>query len=331
MALPRTAFLTGATGFVGSHVARALVARGWRVRALVRERPRRHSAVPSGPGIEPVAGDLSGGTDLSAAIAGAGAIVHVAGLTRARSLEEYREVNARGTARVVEAGKRAAPDAVFVLVSSQAAAGPMRDGRPVREEDPARPVSWYGVSKLEGEEAVRSGWPGPWIVLRPSVVFGPGDRGLFVLFEAAARGFLPVPSGENRVQVIHAERAADAVARAAERPDLAGRTGFLADPAPLTTRALSEAIAALPPKRPRLVSVPRPVIRLAGAAQTVLEALTGRSRPFNADKAREILAGDWVGDPGPIRRDLALPDPPPLAQELLETWNWYRSQGWLIL
>jgi nucleoside-diphosphate-sugar epimerase len=331
MASGGTAFLTGGTGFVGSHVARALAARGWNVRALARDAGARRSALPSDPRIEAIAGDLSGASDLSAAISGARAIVHVAGLTRARSLAEYRAVNAAGTARVIEAGRRSAPDALFVLVSSQAAAGPMREGRPVREGDPARPVSWYGTSKLEGEEEVRTGWPGPWIVVRPSVVFGPGDRGLFVLFQAAARGFLPVPAGATRVQVIRAERAADAIARAAARRDLAGRTVFLADPEPVSTRALSEAIAELPRKRPLLVPVPRFLIRVAGASQTAVEAITGRSRPFNADKAREILAGDWVCDPGPVLGDLGVPPARPLREELAETWEWYVRQGWLTL
>ncbi|HEY6051609.1 MAG TPA: NAD-dependent epimerase/dehydratase family protein, partial [Thermoanaerobaculia bacterium] len=248
---------------MGSHVARALAARGWKVRALVRSGASRRSALPDDSGIEPVPGDLSGAADLSAAAAGAAAIVHVAGITRARSLEDYRAVNALGTQRLVEAARRAAPQALFVLVSSQAAAGPMRDGHPVREQDEPRPVSWYGASKLEGEEAVWKGWPGPWIVLRPAVVFGPGDRGLFILFQAAARGLLPIPAGGTRIQVIRAERAAEAIAEAAGRPELAGRTGFLADPDPVTTRALSEAIAELPGKRPLLVPVPRALVRLA--------------------------------------------------------------------
>ena len=311
MASGGTAFLTGGTGFVGSHVARALAARGWKVRALARGGASRRSALPGGDGIEPVAGDLSGATHRSPfpRRSREPARSSTSPASRARTLEDYRAVNALGTARVVEAARRVSPQALFVLVSSQAAAGPMREGRPVREEDPARPVSWYGTSKLEGEEAVRTGWPGPWIVLRPAVVFGPGDRGLFILFRAAARGILPVPAGATRVQVIRAERAAEAIAEAAGRPDLAGRTGFLADPEPVTTRALAEAIAELPRKRPLLVPVPRALIRLAGASQTALEAITRRSRPFNADKAREILAGDWVSDPEPLRRDLNLPAP----------------------
>ncbi|MEP6767393.1 MAG: NAD-dependent epimerase/dehydratase family protein [Acidobacteriota bacterium] len=325
-----TCLLTGATGFLGAHVARSLASHGWSVRALARGGGERLGALVR-EGVTPVAGDLSPASDLAGAAAGADAIVHVAGVTKARTLEEYREVNARGTARLVEAGRRSAPGALFVLVSSQAAAGPARHGLPVTEADPPRPISWYGASKREGEEAVQAGWRGPWIVVRPSVVFGPGDRGLLLLFRAAARGWLPVPAGDSRLQLIRAERAAEAIARAASRPDLTGRSGFLADPDPISISDLSDRIASLPAKRPRLVPVPRALVRLAGAAETAVETVTRRSRPFNADKAREILAGDWICDGVPLARDLGLPEPPPLSADLSETWAWYLREGWLAL
>lgn len=326
----RICLLTGATGFLGAHVARALVEEGWRVRALVRGGEARLSG-DLRDRVEPFDGDLSPSANLAGASAGVQAIVHVAGVVKARTFDEYREVNARGTARLVAAASAAAPDAHFVLVSSQAAAGPSRDGLPVEESDDPRPVSWYGRSKLEGEEAVASGWRGPWTVVRPSVVFGPGDRGLLVLFRAAARGVLPVPAGSSRVQVIRAERAARAIARVAGRRDLSGRRAFLGDPDILTIRALSVAIAGVAPKRPRLLPVPRAAVRLAGAFETGLEMLTRRSRPFNADKAREILAGDWIANAAPLSRDLALEPPEPLARGLRETWDWYIRSRWLTL
>jgi nucleoside-diphosphate-sugar epimerase len=326
-----TAFLTGATGFLGAHVARALVARGWRVRALARGGGGRLRDLPA-LGVEAIDGDLSEGTDLAAASARADAIVHVAGVIKARTLDEYREVNVFGTERLARAASQSAPGALFVLVSSQAAAGPASaPERPVAETDPARPVSWYGASKKEGEDAVRRLWTGPWIVVRPSVVYGPGDRGLLVLFRAAARGWIPVPNGRARVQVIRGERVAEAIARAASRSDLAGRTGFLADPDPLSIDELSRAIARLPPKPARLVPIPPALVRAAGAIETAVEAVTRRSMPFNADKAREILAGDWVCDPRPFLKDLQLPEPEPLAKGLSSTWDWYVGNKWLNL
>lgn len=327
----RRAFLTGGTGFVGAHVARALCADGWSVRAAARDPAGRGAREIGDPALEIVACDLSSEGTLAQAARGCDAIVHVAGLVKAASLEAYREVNARGTERLLAAARAASPEALFVLVSSQAAAGPARDGVAVQEGDPARPVSWYGISKREAEEAVMREWKGPWIVLRPAVVYGPGDRGLLTLFAAAARGFLPVPARRARIQLIFAPRAGAAIARAAARPDLSGRAGFLCDPEPITIGALAAELSRLPRRPVRLVPVPDPVLRLAGAFETLRERLTGRSRPFNADKAREILAGDWVCDPGPMLGDLGLPPAPPLEDSLEETWAWYLRQGWLTL
>jgi nucleoside-diphosphate-sugar epimerase len=326
----RTALLTGATGFLGRHVARALAAEDWDVRALAR-RPASAGELGLPASVTLLAGDLAASPALEAAATGCDAIIHAAGLLNARSLEEYREVNARGTARLVEAAARAAPRALFLCVSSQAATGPSRGGQPVREGDEARPVSWYGLSKLEGEEAVRRRWPGPWIVLRPGPVYGPGDRGLFVYFQMAESGWLPVPAAASKIQIAHARAVALALARAASRPDLAGRTGFLCDPEPLTLAELARAVAALRQPPARVFSVPRPLVLLAGAAETVRQSVTGKPRPFNADKAREILAGDWLCDGQPMRRDLDLPPPVALVDGLRETREWYLQAGWLRL
>jgi nucleoside-diphosphate-sugar epimerase len=299
------------------------------VRALVRGTARRDGSAVSDLPVEPVAGDLREGTDLRGALADVDAIVHVAGLVKAKSLEDYREVNARGTERLLRAAQEAAPEARFVLTSSQAAAGPAPEGRPLREGDPARPVSWYGISKREGEQAVERLWKGEWVILRPGVVYGPGDKGVLTFFKMAASGWMIVPAATSRVQVISVEQTALAIARAAARPGLSGRTGYVCDPEPLTIRGLIDAIASLPPRRPRKIEVPPAVVRAAGALETLREILSGRSRPFNADKARELLAGDWLCDPEPMRRDLSLPEPEPIERGLRRTWDWYVQSGWL--
>jgi nucleoside-diphosphate-sugar epimerase len=321
------AFLTGGTGFLGWHVAKALLSEGFRVRALARGAPARRTGLEE-LAVEVVSGDLSAAT-LGGALAGCDAVVHVAGLVKARTLADYRAVNVGGTEKLLAAAAAACPAALFVQVSSQAAAGPARNGVPVREGDPSRPVSWYGISKLEGEHAVARSWKGRWIIVRPGVLYGPRDRGLLTYFRMAQQGWVPVPAPNARVQVGPGGDAALAIARAAGRPDLSDRVGFVCDPEPVSVRDLAGAIARAGDRRPRLVPLPSAVVRLAGALETLREAATGESRPFNADKAREVLAGDWLCDPTPFRRDLALPSPPPLEDGLRETWAWYRKQGWL--
>ena len=321
------AFVTGGTGFVGWHVARALLAAGWAVRALARGGASRRSGLEQ-LSLEIVAGDLAAG-DFGSALVGCDAVIHAAGVLKARTLADYRAVNVAGTERLLAAASAACPDATFVYVSSQAAAGPAREGRPVAEGDTARPVSWYGISKLEGEEAVARNWEGRWVVVRPGVLYGPRDRGLLTYFRMAERGLVPVPASRTRIQVGAVEEAALGIARAASRPELARRIGFLCDPRPLTVRDFATAIGAAADRPVRFIDVPDAAVRIAGAVESLRERLTGVSRPFNADKAREILAGDWLCEPGPLRRDLDLPNPPPLANGLREAWSWYRANGWI--
>jgi nucleoside-diphosphate-sugar epimerase len=325
-----TCFLTGATGFVGHHAAVALAAQGWNVLALVRGDASRLQRLAK-VSVTPVPGDLSEQADLSVALSGCDAIVHVAGVVKARTLEEYREDNVRATERLVNWGQRYCPNARFVLVSSQAAAGPARDGRPVSDDDPPRPMSWYGRSKREGEEAVERGWKGGWTILRPSIVYGPGDRGLLLMFQAAARGFLPVPAGRSRVQLIFAGQVGLAIPRAAASAAPAGRARFLTDPDPVGIGDLCRALARLREPPAKLVPIPNLILRAAGALETLRESVTRRSRPFNADKAREILAGDWLCDGTVLRQELKLPAPVPLEDGLRQTWQWYRDRGWLVL
>jgi nucleoside-diphosphate-sugar epimerase len=323
-----TAFLTGGTGFVGGHVARALVEQGWKVRLLVRNSARASGGLLENLPVETVAGDLSEGGIPQSALAGVDAILHIAGLTKARTLEDYREVNVRGTERLLAAAGRAAPDAMFLTVSSLAAAGPAADGRPVRDSDPSRPISWYGVTKREGEQAVARNWKGPWVAFRPGVIYGPGDRGLFEYFRMAARGWVPVPVRQARVQILGVDQVALAVVRAAARRDLSG-TRFLSDPEPVRLGELAAMIARLPRRPARLVGIPNAAVRLLGIFETAVERVSGRSRPFNADKAKEILAGDWLCDSAPLRKELDLPTPVPLEQGLRATWDWYLGAGWL--
>ena len=323
-----TVLLTGGTGFLGRHVARVLIDEGWALRVLARQSASAEIALAELP-VDIVLGDIARDSDLDAAARGCHAVVHLAGVVAARTLEEYRRVNVRGTERLVQAARRSAPEAFFLYVSSLAAVGPARAGRPVREGDEPRPVSWHGASKLEAEEVVRREWPGPWIVLRPGAVYGPGDRGLLVYFQLAESGWLPVPAGLSRFQVAHVNAVALAVGRAVVRPDLAGRRGFLCDPESIRMRDFAAAVAGLRRPPARLLNLPHGLVRIAGVAATLRQTLTRRAGAFNADKAREILAGDWICDGDPMRRDLGLPPPVPLAEGLRETREWYLAQGWL--
>lgn len=318
--------LTGGTGFVGSHVADALLAAGFRVRALVR-RPN-DVAWLAGMRVDFVQGDVRDVPSLDALVEGAAAVVHVAGKTSARNEAEYMAANAAGTANVAAAVRDGASGAHVVFVSSQAAGGPSLNGCPVKVSDAPRPVSAYGRSKLAGEEALkRSGVP--FTILRPCAVYGPRETAIRDLFVAASRGFVPVlAGGRPRVHMVYGPDAAAAVTGALERGPR-GETFFVAHPEVLDFGAIARILAELPTRRPLRIPIPALAIRGAGHIVGALSAL-GKGPPvFNSEKAEEMLQEAWLCDVLDAQVALGQPFRTDFQTGARLTWDWYLDRGWL--
>ena len=242
---------------------------------------------------------------------------------------EYRRVNVEGTSAIAKTAAVACPEAMFVHVSSQAAAGPSRDGVPVQETDVPEPVSWYGRSKLEGEQAVARHHPGPWCIVRPSIVYGAGDPGLLQMFSVVARGVAPIPAGgRQRVQLLAAEDLAPILFAAAQRPDLHGRRGFAAGET-VSMGDLVREIAALRTPPARTVRVPESAVRFLGLVESMRGALTRSTPAFNRDKAREMLQADWLCDGEPFQRDLRIAAATRWRDGLRRACRWYVDARWL--
>ena len=327
MALGDLVALTGGTGFVGSHVSDALLAAGYRVRALVR-RPG-DVAWLKGTRVDLVTGDVRDAATLPALVEGAAAVVHVAGKTSARSEAEYMAANAAGTGNVAAAVRDHAPGAHVVLVSSQAAGGPSVDGRPVKVSDAPHPVSSYGRSKLAGEEALnRSGVA--FTILRPCAVYGPRETAIRDLFVAASRGVVPVlAGGRPRIHMVYGPDVAAAVSGALARGPR-GETFFVAHPEVLDYAALAEILAGLPRRRPFRLPVPATVIRAAGRVVGALSAFSKGAPAFNAEKADEMLQEAWLCDVSDAQVALGQPFRTDFRTGARLTWDWYLERGWIV-
>jgi nucleoside-diphosphate-sugar epimerase len=328
-------FVTGGTGFVGAHVVTALQQRGHAVTCLVRD-AQKAARVFGEPAPALVPGDLGDAPALARACATADAVVHLAGLTAARSRAELFAVNAGGTTALVEAIRAAGGDVRrFVHVSSLAAAGPVMDGVEPSGDQAARPVSDYGRSKLAGEEPVRR-LALAWTILRPPAVYGPHDREFLRLFRLASRG-VPIAGrvvapvfgdGSQRLSMVFAGDLAQAIVRCLES-DLAPGVYYPAHRAVTTSRALVTSIAAAVGVGVRIVGIPRGVVRpllwLTGTAAR----LAGRATLLSADKANEILADAWTCSPASLERAIGWQAATDLADGLRRTAAWYREAGWL--
>ncbi|HEY7726911.1 MAG TPA: NAD-dependent epimerase/dehydratase family protein, partial [Candidatus Eisenbacteria bacterium] len=224
------AVVSGASGFVGSHIVDELIRQGARVRCLVRSTSSRRWL--DGKPVELATADLGDIPRLTETVRGATWIVHAAGLTRARSAAEFNAANVGGTEAMLRAALEAGPGLTrFLYVSSQAAAGPSGDGRPVTEEQRPEPISAYGLSKLRAERlALLMRGRLPVVVLRPPTVYGPRDGAVRRYFVAAKRHLRPELRRGARFSVVYAEDLARAVRVVLTDDRALGEVFFVAGP-----------------------------------------------------------------------------------------------------
>lgn len=303
------AAVTGATGFLGQHVVRALADAGFRVRVLARREP----ASPFWNGApEMVRGDLADKLALAQLCQDADVVIHVAGQIggKRRDLDRVNIEGARSVATVVRA-----TSANLLLVSSLAAREPQ--------------LSPYAASKRGGEEVARELLGDRLTVIRPPAVYGPGDRETLRLFKLAASGpLLPVLDPRARTALIHVEDAARQIAAQVDSPGSNIITLCDGRPEGYQWREIMQTAADAFGRRPRLVRIPPAALY----AMALIDEFANNWRPkasvLTFGKVKELTHLDWGVRP----TERATRAPPPeydLLSGFRQTIEWYRSQGWL--
>ncbi len=326
--------VTGANGFVGSHLVEALLARGYRVRCMVR-RTSDLAFVRNLP-VEWAYADLCDSAELRAAIRGVDAVCHCAALTRALDEETFLRVNTQGAEALARVCLEANPRLRrFLFVSSVAAAGPSDGpGDVVDEARPPQPVTWYGKSKLAAEQALQ-GLAGaesgrlPVTIVRPAAVYGPRDKDFHAYFRAIKlRLNLQLGQDERHVSLIHVCDLVDLLVRALEQEQAVGQTYFGCGSA-TTYAELAKAIARVLDRRPVRINVPLALLGPMATVATAKGRLTGRPALLNDQRLVEVRQRSWLFSGEKARRELGFEARYDLETGVRETVEWYRREGWL--
>jgi nucleoside-diphosphate-sugar epimerase len=323
--------VTGASGFLGSHVAEQLLARGDQARCLVRK--SSNTKYLEQLGVELAYGAVDQPDSLGPAVVGVDAVIHCAGLVKARNAEEFDAVNHRGSAALATAVAEHNPSVKrFVLVSTAAIMGPSEPGIKHQRDTPPRPVTEYGHSKLRGELAVRALSDKIAVtVLRPPAIYGARDPEMFAFFQMVSYGVaFKMGGGFDAMEVVYGPDCAAACIQAIDAQVPSGSVYFVTDGEPRSFDQMATDIAsALHVETWGRPVIPLSVLRIAARASEAFGRVANKPMMFTKDKVNELAIKHFEFDTDSTRADLQWTPKVSFREGAKLTAAWYRDNHWL--
>jgi nucleoside-diphosphate-sugar epimerase len=324
--------VTGGSGFLGSYIVEQLARSGHEVVALVR-RSSKTAFLSSLPHVTFAYGSVEDAGAVETAVEGVDAIIHSAGLVKARKPSDFELVNVEGTKNLLASAKKRRDQVKrFVYISSLTAVGPSEDGSPVAADREPNPVTHYGRSKLHAERAVLAAKDDMHVtVIRPPMVYGPRDNESFAFFQTVSRRVLPfLGDGKNTLSIIYGADAASACIRALFADIPSGRCYFVEDGKIYVWRDMLAELERVLARRALIrLSVPFFVLRGVAAVSEMSGRLRKTAVMLTRDKVHELAAPHWVCDATDTRAELGWQPEVDWAEGARRAAAWYREQGWL--
>jgi nucleoside-diphosphate-sugar epimerase len=318
------ALVTGATGFIGSHLCEELVKRGYEVTCLVRKTSNLKWIEDLNLNL--VKGDCTNLESLLDAVSDSDYILHVAGLTKSRSEDDFFCINTKGTENLIKAVYERNPKLKrFVYLSSLSAAGPSKNGTPLQENSSPSPVSNYGRSKLEGEKAVLKYKDLiPVTILRPPAVYGPRDKDLLIFFKVLKKGIFP-DWGKCYYSLLYVDDLIQGIILSAETREAEGKIYFLSDNRCYTNEEIANEISSALNTKVIRLKLPRFIMPFC----SFIGERINKHGIINRDKMRELSYSHWICDPEKAREEIGFKPKVGLKEGIKWTADWYRIHRWL--
>jgi len=322
--------VTGANGFVGSHLCEKLLLSDCQVSALVRKTSNitylenmdinlRYGKLDDLDSLENVVGDVE-------------YIFHVAGLTKAVSKEHFYRVNHAGTVNLLRAiDSKAKRFKKLIYVSSQAAVGPAPANDPWDENDYPNPVTAYGRSKLEAESEVKK-YSGkiPFTIIRPPAVYGPRDTEILTFFKAASYGLKPYfGDGNSLISIVYIKDLVTGIYQSAFNRITNERTYFLTDGRIYDWEEIAEALSDVFGKKGFKLKIPIWVFLLSGTFSEYIFKLLRKTPMLTREKAYELTRANWGCSCQKAMDDFNYSPEIGFREGALLTAKWYNENKWL--
>ncbi len=324
------AVVTGANGFVGSHLVDLLLSRQYQVRCITREKSDLKWL--TGKDVEIYNCGLFDKEGLRKAIKDAEYIFHVAGVVKSKNAEGYFRGNVDTTKYLLDIATEFSENIKkFVVVSSQTVAGPSLNEKPVVENDKPNPITTYGRSKLAEEELAKNYMDKfPITICRAPAVYGERDTEIFIFFQTFSKGlFTTIGFDRKLISLIHVNDLVRGFLLAAENKIADGQTYFISSEKFYTWEEVGEVTKRVMKKKPLHVKVPHSVVYTLATIAQFFALFSSKPATLNIEKARDITRHAWICSTEKAIKELNYHQEISIEEGIKRTVDWYKEKKWL--
>lgn len=324
------AVVTGGSGFVGSHLVDLLLKKDYTVRCIVRKTSNLRWL--KGKEVEIYDSGLFDREALKEILKDADYLYHVAGVVKAKNWEGYYNGNVTTTKNLLEVIIEVNPDIKhIVVVSSQTACGPSRDGLPCTEETESRPITRYGKSKLEQEKLVRKFMEKlPITIVRPPAVYGERDTEIYLFFKTFNSGLMTLIGFDKKlVSIVNVHDLVEGIYLAGTTEKAVGETYFISSEEYYDWPQIGDATQKALGKKAFRIRLPHLLVYTVAVFAEFFALFSSKAATFNIEKGRDFVQKYWICDTSKAKRELGYSQKVPLEEGIKQTIEWYKENNWL--
>ena len=324
------AVVTGANGFVGSHLVDNLLSKNFIVRCIVRKSSNLKWL--DGKNVEIFDSGLFDKEGLRKAFKDANYIFHVAGVVKSKTKEGYFKGNVETTKNLLEVAlENSTTIKRFLLVSSGTVTGPSLDGKPLNEKSECNPITTYGKSKLEGEKTALSFKDKlPITICRAPAVYGERDTEIFIYFQTFNKGLTTtIGFNKKKLSLIHAADLVEGFYLAASSEKAKGEIYYVSSEKFYTWQEINSVTSKVLKKKPIIIKVPHFLVFTISAFAQSFAMFSNKPATLNIEKAKDITQQFWIFDTSKAIKDLGYRQKILLEDGIKRTCDWYKQMKWI--
>lgn len=324
------AVVTGASGFVGSHLVDLLLENNYTVKCIIRKTSNLKWL--EGKDVELHICELTDKEGLRKVFEGADYIYHVAGVVKSKKPEGYFQGNVDTTRALLDVALEL-KDKIkrFVIVSSQTSSGPSAPGKPINEDSPSNPITTYGRSKLAQEELAKNYMNKfPITICKVAAIYGERDTEIFIFFQTFNRGLMTmIGMHDKQVSLIHVIDVVRGLILAATSEKSKGETYFITSEKYYTWKEVGDTTSKVMNKKPLVFKVPHFIVYTIAAIAQFFSLFSSKAATLNIEKAKDLTQPAWISDYKKAFNDFGFKQEISLEEGIKRTTDWYKKMKWL--